>query len=207
MMSATVEFTGGARLGWVHATWPFGRLSISPGRLRISLAFVGQYTFAPSEVSELARFGIASNGIRIVHTRSDYPETIIFRCGGRVQRVLDAATAAGFNTRASSLHPVRASRGMPFRWVATAEVVVAWNVLGFLDQGPHPWSAPRPPGALMIVALGMLLAVAFVIQISEGAQAWALKPGRSVSEVVPFLRLVQLVAGFLFAGFVLHRLF
>ena len=52
-MSETVSFTGGARLGWMHGTWPFGRLAISSGRLTISLAFAGRYTFAPSEVAPL----------------------------------------------------------------------------------------------------------------------------------------------------------
>jgi hypothetical protein len=200
-----MTFTGGARLGWVHATWPFGRLKVSRDQLTISLAIVGQYTFAPSEVSELQRCGIASNGVRIVHTRSDYPETIIFWCGTRAQRVLDAATRAGFGARVPASPPPR--RGMPFRWIAVAQVVVAWNVLGFLDQGLHPWSEPRLPGPMMLAALGMLLGVAFGIQISEAAQAWALKPGRSVSEVAPFLRLVQLIGGFLFAGFALQMLF
>jgi len=36
-MNGTVAFTGGARLGWVQATWPFGRLSIAPGQLTISV--------------------------------------------------------------------------------------------------------------------------------------------------------------------------
>jgi hypothetical protein len=53
----------------------------------------------------------------------------------------------------------------------------------------------------------MLLAVAFAIQISEAAQAWALKPGRSVSEVAPFLVLVQLIGGFLVATLTWQRLF
>jgi len=64
-----------------------------------------------------------------------------------------------------------------------------------------------PPGPLMIAVLGMLLGVAFAIQISEAVQAWALKPGRSVSEIAPFLRLVQLIGGFLFARFALQMLF
>jgi len=95
---------------------------------------------------------------------------------------------------------------MPFRWIAVAQVVVAWNVLGLLDQGLPPWREPKP-GPLMIAALAMLLAVAFAVQMSEAAQRWALKPGRSVSEVAPFLRLLQLVGGFLFAGFALQMLF
>lgn len=204
-MNDTIVFTGGARLGSVQATWPFGRLSISPGQLTISLAFVGRYTFAPSDISGLERCGIASNGVRVVHTRSDYPETAIFRCGGRrVQRVLDAAIRAGFHAQVpSSTRP----RGMPFRWAAIAQVVAVWNVLAVLDQGLPPWSAPRPPGPLFIAALGMLLAVAFAIQVSEAAQAWALKPDRSVSEVAPFLRLVQLVGGFLVAALTWQRLF
>src|SRR5262245_860422 len=204
-MNETVVFTGGALIGWGNATWPFGRLSISPHQLTISLAFAGRYTFAPSEVSRLERCGLASNGVRIVHTRADYPETIIFRCGaGRVQRVFDAATRAGFQVRVPSSPP---RRGMPFRWAAIAQVVVVWNVLALLDQGLHPWSEPRRPGPLMIAALGVLLAAAVAVQTSDAAQAWALKPGRSVSEVAPLLRLVQLVGGFLFAVFALQMLF
>jgi len=202
-MNEAVVFRGGARVGWVQATWPFGRLSISSGRFTISLAFVGQYTFAPPEVSRLERCGVASNGVRIVHTRSDYPDTIIFWCGARAQRVLDAATRAGFRQDVPSASP---RRGMPFRWVAITQVVVAWNVLALLDRGLHPLT-PRPPGLLTLAALGMLLATAFAIQISEAAQAWALKPDRSVSEIAVFLRLVQLIGGFLFAAFAFQMLF
>ena len=96
---------------------------------------------------------------------------------------------------------------MPFRWAAIAQVVVVSIVLGLLNQGLHPWSEPRRPGPLVIAGLGMLLAVAFAIQISDTAQSWAFKPGRSVSEVAPFLRLVQLVGGFLFAVLALQLLF
>lgn len=204
-MDERVAFTGGARLGWVHATWPFGRLSISPGQLTISLAFAGQYTFAPSEVSELQRCGIASNGIRVVHTRPDCPETIIFWCGGRAQQVLDALARAGFG--AGVPPPPPRPRGIPFRWIAIAEVLVAWNVLVFLDQGLRPWSEPRPPGLLMLAALAMLLGVAFALQISEAARAWAFKPGRSVPEVAAFLRFLQLIGGFLFAMLAFQMLF
>jgi hypothetical protein len=203
-MNERTGFTGGARLGWVQATWPFARLSISPGQLTISLALAGRYTFAPPDVSGLERCGIASNGIRLVHTRAHYPETIIFWCGGRAQRVLDAAARAGFAARVP-LSPPR--RGMPFRWAAIAQIVVAWSVLGILDRGSHPFSAPRLPGPLTVAALGMLLGVTLAIQISESAQAWALKPGRSVAEVAPLLRFLQLVGGFLFAGLALRMLF
>jgi len=203
-MNESLSFTGGARIGPFQGTWPFGRLAISPGQLTISLAFAGRYTFAPREVAELERCGIASNGIRIVHTRSDCPETAIFWCGARVQRVLDAATRAGFHARVP-LPP--SGSGMPLRWIAIAQGVVAWSVLGVLDQALRQWSVPRPPGTMMLTALGMLLGAAFAIQISEAARTWAIKPGRSVAEVAPFLRVLQLVGGFLFAVFALRMLF
>ena len=203
-MNESLSFTGGARIGPFQGTWPFGRLSISTGQLTISLAFAGRYTFAPAEVAGLERCGIASNGIRIVHTRSDCPETAIFWCGARAPRVLDAATWAGFHAPVPS--PPR-GRGMPFRWIAIAQMVVAWSGLGVLDQALPSWSVPRPPATMMIAALGMLLGAAFAIQISEAARTWAIKPGRSVAEVAPFLRLLQLVGGFLFAVFAFRMLF
>src|SRR5262245_57018520 len=67
-MNESLSFTGAARIGPLQATWPFGRLSISPGQLTISLAFAGRYTFAPAEVAGLERCGIAATGVRIVHT-------------------------------------------------------------------------------------------------------------------------------------------
>ena len=203
-MNESLSFTGGARIGPFQATWPFGRLSISTGQLTISLAFAGRCTFAPAEVARLERCGIASNGIRIVHTRSDCPETAIFWCGARVERVLDAATRAGFHARLPS---PPSGRGMPFRWIAIAQVVVAWSVLGVLDQALRPWSVQTPPGTMMLAALGMLLGAAFAVQISEAARTWALKPGRSVAEVAPLLRVLQLVGGFLFAVFAFRMLF
>src|SRR5262245_43119231 len=193
-MSDATTFTGGARLGWLQATSPFGRLSISRGQLSISLVFAGRYTFAPSEVSRLERCGIAANGVRIVHTRADYPEPVIFWCRGRVPLVLDAAARAGFHAPVPSSPP---PRGLPFQSVAVAQVVGALIMLGLLDQGLRSERALTSPGPLRIAALGLLLAITFAIQISAAAQAWALKPGRSVSEIAPFLRLVQLIGGFL----------
>jgi hypothetical protein len=203
-MSEIVAFMGGARLGWVQATWPFARLSISSGRLTISLAFAGQYSFSPSEVAGLERCGIASNGVRVVHKRSDYPKPVIFWCGGRVPRVLEAASRAGFHAPVPPSAPLR---GLPFRGRAIAEVVAAWSILGLLDRGLHPLSNPAPPGPLMIAAFGILPGMAFAMQLSEAAQAWALKPGRSVSEVAALLRLLQLVGGFLVAVIALRMLF
>jgi ABC-type enterochelin transport system permease subunit len=96
---------------------------------------------------------------------------------------------------------------MPFRWIAIAQGVVAWSVLGVLDQALHRWIVPTPPGTMMLAGLGMLLGAAFAVQISEAARTWALKPGRSVAEVAPFLRVLQLVGGFLFAVFAFRMLF
>jgi|SRR5215471_1962410 len=120
-MNDTVAFTGGARLGWVQATSPFGRLSIAPGQLTISLAFAGRHTLAPSEVSAFEHVGIASNGLRIVHTRDDVPQPIIFWCGGaRLPRLVDALAQAGFDARVPA-SPRR--RGIPVHWLVIAQLV------------------------------------------------------------------------------------
>jgi hypothetical protein len=42
-----------------------------------------------------------TSGLRIVHTRTDYPNPIIFWCGGRMARVLDVAARAGFHGSSS----------------------------------------------------------------------------------------------------------
>ena len=87
-MSET-SYRGGARIGWVNASWPFARLTVSADKL--ALASLGTYEFSPLQVVSVEPYGsipLLSSGIRIIHNRADYPEKIIFWCMGNRSRVL-----------------------------------------------------------------------------------------------------------------------
>jgi hypothetical protein len=57
-MPQLFKITGGARVGWISASWPFAELSAGPDKLTISIGMLGTYSFAPDEVLALERYAI-----------------------------------------------------------------------------------------------------------------------------------------------------
>ena len=105
------SFRGGARIGWVNASWPFAKLIISADR--IALVTLGSYEFSPSQVVSVEPYGsipFLSSGIRINHNRADYPEKIIFWCMGNRSRVLAEFRKCGFSSQG---HPAKRAAGFP----------------------------------------------------------------------------------------------
>jgi hypothetical protein len=196
--------TGGVRVGWANASWPLAKLSVSRVKLSISAMMLGTYTFTPDQIVALEPYGsipLFGRGIRILHSRSDYPEKIVFWCFRRPERLLDEIRAAGFLPQASET-ALRSSVGLPVRWTAIIAIVVAWNTLFLLD-GSAPWNPPKIPGPFVILAVALAFVAALALQRSEAVQAWALKPGRSVTEIAPALLVLQLVSGLMLIGLIL----
>ncbi len=194
-----VSFRGGARVGWLNASWPFATLKVSRSELRVSS--FGSYDFSQSQVVSIEPYGsipFLSSGVRINHNRVDYPVTIIFWCVGNRAKVLSAIQDAGFlpSGKASARAP-----GFPIRWSVVVAVIVLWNLLFLLDG-----SVLRPrssPGPLALVALLSVFAIATATRLSAEVQRVFLREGHHVGEIKSFLLLLQLVTGFIslvFAG-------
>ena len=207
-MHETITVTGGVRIGWANASWPLARLSVSRVTLSISAMMLGTYTFTPDQVVALEPYGsipIVGRGIRILHSRSDYPDKIVFWCFRKPERLLDEIRVAGFLPQASRT-ALRNRTGIPVRWTPIISIVVAWNMLFLLD-GFVPWNPPKAPGPFVLLAVALVFAAAFASQRSETVQAWVLKPGRSVTEITPALLVLQLVSGFMLIGLILFSFF
>lgn len=201
-----LSVTGGVRIGWANASWPFAKLSVSESTLSVKASVLGAYKFAPDEIVALEAYGtipIIGRGIHIVHSRTDYPETIIFWCFGNPDNLLNDIQAVGFRPRGAwASRPHR--RGIPVRWTAVVALVIVWNALFILD-GFVPWNAPKPPGPFVLLAIGILFAGALALQRSKTVQSWVMKPGRSVAEITSVVMLVQVISGFMLIGFSLFH--
>ena len=206
-VEARMRITGGARVGWMNASWPLAKLSASATELSVSGLLIGSYTFAPEDVAALESYGsipIVGQGVRIVHTRPDYPTKIIFWSFRDPERVVGDIRLAGFFPAASSAAVLQRS-GMPFRWNVVILLVIVWNILFLLD-GFVPWREPKPPGPFVQLALILVFSSAVATQRSKKVQALVLQPGRSIREVRPVVILLQVVSGFMLVGFTLLRL-
>lgn len=195
---AEISFTGGSRIGWVNASWPFAKLSLSPNRLTIS--GLGNVEFTPSQVVSFERYGsipLLASGIRINHNRADCPETIIFWCMGNREKVFSAIEQSGFHPTGQAKPRVE---GFPIRWSVVIAFIVLWNVLFLLDQ-PFGSNQPHAPGPYSLAALLLVFGFVTVLRKSARLQQVVMRSGHQVGEIKAFLLLLQLVSGFLSLGF------
>ncbi|GAA0709569.1 hypothetical protein ISN75_01935 [Dyella marensis] len=193
-----VSFTGGSRIGWVNASWPLATLTARAQELKLST--LGTYTFTDQEVVSFELYGsipILSSGIRINHNRLDYPEKVVFWCMGNREAVLDDIRSVGFRPQGKA---VERPSGFAFRWSAALLAIVVWNVLLLGDNQFHLASRPGLPGPLTVLALVSVFAVSSALPYSAGLQRAVLRPGRSINEITPYLRLLQLVTGLVSLG-------
>lgn len=193
---AVEEFSmrGGARIGWVNASWPFATLTISRGRL--TLSSLGRYEFDPTQVISIERYGsipFLASGLRINHNRADYPEKMIFWCMGSRDKLLAQITRSGFSPKA---HGNMRPRGFPIRWSVIVAFLLIWNALFLLD-GPFSFSEPKEPGPFVLIALILVFAFSTAVKRSAILQQIVLRKDHHVGEVKAFLVLLQLVSGLL----------
>ena len=192
------SFRGGARVGWVNASWPLATLKANASTL--ALASLGTYTFAPSDVVSLEPYGsipFLSSGIKIQHNRRDYPKTMIFWCVGRSrERVLEEIAGTGFRAVGQ---PIERAAGMAFRWSTILIAIIVWNALFLLDRSISG-SQPRP-GPLVLIALVLFFLAAAATRTSAPFQRLVLREGHEVGEVKSFLVLLQIVTGAMALGF------
>jgi hypothetical protein len=188
------SYRGGARIGWVNASWPFARLTVSSERL--ALASLGTYEFNPSQVVSIEPYGsipLLASGIRINHNRADYPEKIIFWCMGNRDKVL---TELGHYAFSPNGRPTERASGFPIRWSVVVAVIALWNVLFMLDWPAQRQS--REPWSFALLALLALFGLATAIRASPRVQRIVLREGHQVGEITAFIgHLLQIVAGLL----------
>ncbi|WP_457332299.1 hypothetical protein [Rhizobacter sp. P5_C2] len=193
MSAIQVSRRGGAQVGWLNASWPLASIQITPDALTVSV--LEKYTFVPAQVHAIEAIGsipVLNTGIRIHHTRADYPEKVIFYSVGGRDSLLQAAGAAGFPVGELA---VQTKRGFPVKVSAIVVFVLLWNALFLLDRGGSLFDTSSKLGPYSFLALALAFAVASLTPRSSRLQQLILRDGHDVGEIRGFLRLLQLVTG------------
>jgi len=138
-------------------------------------------------------------GIRIRHCKTDCPQRVIFWCLGSPNTVLQGIHDSGFVPTASILAiPVR--RGFAMRWSVIIIAIAVLNALSLLTPA-RPNGVPPQLGPFILAPLLFAFALSVGTLISPRLQSIVLKPGRSVGEIRPFLRLLAVISGLLLVVF------
>lgn len=196
-----ISITGGARIGWVNATWPLARLVASATRLRL-ISVLGTYDFLPRDVVSLERYGsipFFASGVRIAHAHSDYPSKIIFWYLGNPETLIEQIRGVGFLPAAPPSSETK-WRGIPVRWTAILLFILIWNGLFLLD-GAVRHSFVSQPGLFTLIPLLLAFLVCWGTKTSPRLQKMILRDGRSVNEIKAHLSLIQTVSGILLGIF------
>jgi len=197
-MQQTFTKSGGAQIGWINASWPLARISVSSDRLIITARLLGTYAFTPEQVSAVERYvmiPVFAWGIRVRHQVPNYPQRIIFWSLGSPKTVLGGIRDSGFvPAGVTSTAPMR--RGIPVRWSAIIAAIVVWNALFMLPFAGHA-HANSTPDWFVLVPLFAAFALSIGVLTSPILQRLILKPDRSVGEIEPFLRLLAFICGLL----------
>jgi hypothetical protein len=191
------SFRGGAHVGWMHASWPFAKLTAEADTLTLSC--LGTYTFTPSEVVALEPYGsipVLARGIRIRHNRRDYPKKIVFWCMGSRDSALTEVAGTGFAPRGQ---PLEGRAGFPVRWSAILIFLLLWNVPFLLDR---TMTESRTTSELVALATFVLFfAAATATKLSPRFRHLLLRDGHELGEIKSIVTLIQIFTGSLTLGF------
>lgn len=199
-MEPDIKVVGGSQIGWVSASWPFAKLVVSKDQL--SLSCLGTYIFEPQQIAALEPHGFIpffARGVRIVHSRADYPTKMIFWCLGSPEKLISRIRDVGFLPK-SSVAAMPPRQDVPFRWAALISAIAAWNAL-FLLGNPETMEPRGRFGWPILLAIGLLCTTTWALPHSQSLQSLVLKPNRSFDEIKSFVGLLRLVSTILFVAF------
>lgn len=191
-----ISSTGGARIGWVNASWPFATLTATRDRLDLNASVIGRYSFSPEQVVTIEKYTtipILGWGIKIRHNVASYPKHIVFWCFGTPGSLVAQIAETGF-LPAARPDSIPANQGIPARWQALVAIVILWNLLFMADM--HGSSGPEAtPGLFSFLAVLLVCSGSIALWRVRWLQTLILKPGRSPSEMKAWLYLLAFISG------------
>lgn len=202
-MPQKLKARGGARIGWINASWPFASLTASSKGLILEIILFGTYYFTPDQVVSLESYGsipFFGRGVRINHNVPKYPRKVVFWYFKDPDSLIQQIRETGFHPTATAVSvPFSEShQGLPVRWQAIVVIIIVWNILLFLDMGHQ--GLDSKPGLFSLFAVLFLFLTCIGIKIFRPVQRIFLKKGREMEEIESWIDILILVAGPMLAG-------
>jgi len=200
-----VNITGGARIGWAKASWPFAKLTVSRDKLQLNGGIIGNLVFKPTDVTSIETYSMGvAGGLKIIHNVSNYKSLVVFTTTGNSNDLLNDIRKTGFLTNADQLpaqleqeiHEMQQGGGFPLRPLAAIIVVAIWNIC-LLPAFFQAFFGRRSFINLdtgINAALIFLLAFALSLFFVKPIQHIVLKPGRTVKDIRSFLIFLIILA-------------
>jgi len=202
------QLTGGARIGMLHASWPFATLTVTNERLDLNASLIGTYSFTADQIISIEPYGqilLGGRGIRINHTVTNYNEKVIFSAFKDPNEIIAEIRKTGFldskiNNEVKNQVIERQKQGrFPIRLPIAIGIILIWNILFIIDfvdffKDRKP-GLPLANGALM--AIGFVLIISTLTLFSKNFSKFILKEGRDIKEIDKFLYFIILLCGFM----------
>ena len=196
-MYGEISARGGARIGWLNATWPLARLTANRSSLSLKVLIFGNYQFSPENVVSLEKYGLIPflwQGIRIHHNIQEYPSKIVFWCLGSTDHLIRRIKESGF-IESGRMHGQEKRSGFPMRWLPIVLMVVLWNAL-FLADEKYRTGKEFGPGVLLALLLFTIIPLG--IKYYKPLQRIFMKEGRDPKEMGAWLNFLPILCGSMF---------
>ena len=206
-----IKKTGGARIGWANATWPFATLKVNKNKLELKATILGNLVFTPNDIISIEPYGLIpvfGQGIKINHRVNSYNSKVIFWTLGNPKNLINKIEQIGFlgNSSAVSedlqneIDQTQNKGGFPIKTQAAILIVVVWNLLFSIDlfkifaKGIE--GSPLGIGAKL--AIGFIFTTSLLLLTSDLARKLILKEGQSIDDIKRFIYFLMFICGFLF---------
>jgi hypothetical protein len=201
-----LKYIGGARIGIVHATWPFASLTITKEKIELNATILGKFTFLSDDIISIEPYSeFFSRGLKIIHKVPKYNKKIIFWTFQNPGTIIDEIENIGFydidkpsmgEYEKDQITVKQKQGGFPLKIPFTIAIIVIWNILIFSDfLNMNPDKIPFGNGAIM--ALGFVLITSILLLISKDIRKLALKEGRELNDISKFLYFIIFISLFM----------
>lgn len=206
-----VKEKGGARIGWVNASWPLASLKVTEAELILNATILGKLTFKPSDVQSIEVvqvFPLFKKGIKINHRVRTYNTNVLFWSQKKPEVLIKEIEEIGFlnptmNERKENdtrISKVQKTGGFPLKPYFAISIIILWNLFSLVDVKSllHDGKLLVGFGKGFLLSSGVVLCASILLLVSKRFQKFALKEGMEVKDFSMFIYFITLIVGILF---------